>query len=398
MRRLVNACHGRGVAVILDAVYGHCHPDFAYNLVYRATGKPNPMMGRFEEEFDGLIGPDYRKAFARDFFRLVNEHWLSEYHVDGFRYDFVPGSYDGPLGVGYANIVFQTNRFSRRFARFQADGGRSRIIQCAEHLGRAREMLAQTYSNACWQNELLDTAGHMARTGTVPDSIGHRLDPELGGFVATYRNPATGDEQPVAPFQYLESHDHPRFMTQFGQTNVTSLVGEAFGDRSRFYKTQPYAIALLTAKGIPMLWQGQELGENWGLKGFGEGRILFERPVHWEYFYDAYGKALVRLYRILGRIRRQHRALGSRSGFFYVNDPSHARNGVVVYRRSAPAESLVVALNFSDQERWVEIEFPHAGNWTELIDEVQRVHVSAAGDRVWVRVPSNYGVILEHQT
>src|SRR3954469_2964314 len=34
LKRLVNACHGKGIAVILDAVYAHAHPEFAYNLVY----------------------------------------------------------------------------------------------------------------------------------------------------------------------------------------------------------------------------------------------------------------------------------------------------------------------------------------------------------------------------
>jgi 1,4-alpha-glucan branching enzyme len=120
MKRLVDACHARGIAVIVDAVYGHCHPDFAYNLVYRATGIANPMMGKFEEEFAGLIGPDYHLPFAREFFHRVNEYWLDEYHVDGFRYDFVPGSYDGPNGDGYAELVFHTYRYSQQIPRFQA--------------------------------------------------------------------------------------------------------------------------------------------------------------------------------------------------------------------------------------------------------------------------------------
>ena len=46
MRRLVNACHEAGVAVILDAVYAQAHPEFPYNLVYEKSGEPNPMMGR----------------------------------------------------------------------------------------------------------------------------------------------------------------------------------------------------------------------------------------------------------------------------------------------------------------------------------------------------------------
>ena len=43
-----------------------------------------------------------------------------------------------------------------------------------------------------------------------------------------------------------------------------------------------------------------------------DGRNMFERPLHWEFFYDVGGKALVRLHRVMGQLRRTHRALRSR--------------------------------------------------------------------------------------
>jgi hypothetical protein len=65
MKRLVRACHEEGVAVILDAVYAHAHPEFPYNLVYETSGEPNPLMGRFAGEFFERPGVDYNKEFAR---------------------------------------------------------------------------------------------------------------------------------------------------------------------------------------------------------------------------------------------------------------------------------------------------------------------------------------------
>ena len=120
-KRLVDAAHARSIAVIIDAVYAHAHPEFAYNIVYNRAGEDNPMMGRFAEEFFSWAGTDYRKPFTRDYFLAVNRHWLTELHLDGFRYDYVPGIYDGPVGVGYAQLVFETHRLSqdqalRRFA------------------------------------------------------------------------------------------------------------------------------------------------------------------------------------------------------------------------------------------------------------------------------------------
>ena len=390
----------RGIAVIVDAVYAHAHPDYAYNLVYESTGEPNPMMGQFAGEFFSRPGMDYRNQFTADYFDQVNQYWLAEYHVDGFRYDYVPGMYGGPVGPGYADLVYRTYQASTGIARFQAPG-RSKLIQCAEHLPDPIGILSQTYSNCCWQNGLLDRARDMARWNYVDQHIAHQLDPQLIGFPTDYTNPAAGDSFPVAPFQYLESHDHRRFINEFGELAVRDLLGEAYGNRDRFYKEQPYVIGLYTGKGIPMLWQGQEFGENWGLPGGGLGRNLFERPLHWEYFYDQPGKALVRLHRILGTLRRSRRALNARGFFYYFNLQEHRDQGVVAYRREADpapgqaAERLVVALNFFDRDADVWIPFPAAGQWAERIDGAATLQVAPGGQGARVRIPSNYGVVYE---
>jgi 1,4-alpha-glucan branching enzyme len=338
LKRLVDSCHQRGLAVILDAVYAHAHPEFTYSLVYDSSGEPNPMMGIFAGEFfAGRPGTDYTKEFTRDYFFQLNQYWLREYHIDGFRYDYVPGMYDGPIGQGYANLVYRTYEDSKALPKFEAGNGRSKLIQCAENLPDPAGIMSQTYSNCAWQDGLLNRARDMARWNYVSQDIAHQLDPEFLGFPNEFRNPSSGESFPVAPFQYVESHDHPRFVNQFGQLQISDLLGEFYGDRSRFYKVQPYVIALYTAKGIPMLWNGQEFGENWGVPSWGIGRNLFERPLHWEYFYDASGKALVRLHRIMGSLRRSHRALSSRGYFFYYFDQAHLQKGVVAFRRQAPA-------------------------------------------------------------
>ena len=398
LKRVVNACHAKGIAVIVDAVYAHAHPEFCYNVVYDTSGEPNPMMGVFAGEFFSRPGTDYSKEFTRDFFAGLNRYWLSEYHIDGFRYDYVPGMYDGPSGVGYAALVFETYQHSKALPKFAVPDGRSRIIQCAEHLPDPQGILSQTYSNCAWQNGLLDEARGMARGRYVTERLAHCLDPQFLGYPTEYRNPATGDAFPVAPFQYIESHDHGRFINQCAELGLRDLLGEPYGDRGRFFKMQPFIIALYTAKGIPMLWNGQEFGENWGEPDSGIGRNLFERPLHWEYFYDVPGRALVRLHRVMGALRRNSHALRSRGFFFYFFDQDHLRQGVLAYRREAPAdgalaaESLIVVLNFFDQDAEAWIQFPSPGTWVEQIDGTRPpVVIAANGQWAPVIVPSNYG-------
>jgi 1,4-alpha-glucan branching enzyme len=397
MKRLINACHAKGIAVIVDAVYAHAHPEYPYNLVYEAADEPNPMMGWFAGEFFSRPGMDYRKSFTRDYFINVNRYWLDEYHVDGFRYDYVPGMYDGPAGEGYARLVYDTYRLSQGTPRFQAPGNRSLIIQCAEHLPDARGILAQTYSNTCWQNGLLDRANDVARGGLLT-SFAHQLDPHLIGYPSEYRNPS-GETIPVAPFQYIESHDHSRLISRIAPGTIRDLLDQSYGDRRSFFRLQPYVIALYTAKGIPMLWHGQEFAENWSVPPRGEGRNLFGRPLHWEFFYDREGKALVRLYRVMGDLRRTRRCLNSRGFFYYHDEEQHRRQGVIVFRRRAeaedghPEEDAIVAVNFWDSDADIWIPFPRAGQWEEQIDRAHPVDVPAAGNWMRIRVPSNYGCV-----
>lgn len=412
MKRLVDACHSDGIAVILDAVYSHAHPEFAYNLVYETSGRPNPMMGRFADEFSDTPGTDFSREFTRDFFLTASQYWLDEYHVDGFRYDYVPGIFDGSTGSGYADLVYRTYQHTRqpvRYPRFDAGNGRSLVIQCAEHLPDARGILLTTYSNTCWQNGLLDEAAGQANR-PVQASFARQLDPELIGYPSRYRNPASGEEFPVAPFQYLESHDHSRFITRFGLEELSDPVGQPYGNRELFYKTQPYVIALYTAKGVPMLWHGQEFAENWSVTPHRPGgyeRILYSRPLHWEYFYDASGKALIRLYRIMAALRAQHRALGSRGFFYYYDDANHRRDGIIAFRREAeadgalPAEAFVVVLNFSDHDVDARIRWPKAGRWEEQIDKADNpkppLQIPAEGHVSPLQVPSNYGAVYQHR-
>ena len=401
LKGLINACHAAGIAVILDVVYQHVDPTFPYALVYSNAGIESPMIGGF-----GPFGPeiDFSKEFARDYVQLVNAHWLNEYHVDGFRYDEVTDLYDGPTGVQYAEIAYETYNESLKIAHFTPSGGTktgeySRIIQCPEELNLPQEILRTTYSNATWQDALLDKAEDMATKNYVDDAFAHLLDTRYSGYPDTKtvhdiaNNPV---DMPVAPFQYLDSHDHSQLIAFFG-----TLPGDVpFGDRSNAYKLQPFAIALYTCAGIPMLWQGQEFADNYVLPNGGNGRICYRRDVHWEYYFDEYGTPLVRLYQILGNLRHSYPALRSRECYYY-NMQSRTQDGIVAYSRySTPVQQVaIVILNFSDAQQSIALPFPETGTYREMIDTDVRstpydIVVGNANQMVTIDVPSHYGYVF----
>jgi len=301
-QQLVDVAHQHGIAVILDAVYGHTGVDFAYFDVYtRLQYCENPFMGPFAKDYFSSFGKstDFGRAFTRDYFFTVNDHWLEVYHIDGFRYDCVPNYWDGPLGLGYAALVYDTYQLTKTriaatqpyWSRFDAGPGAPiRPIQCAEQLEGPEEVLRATYSNSTWQNHTFDATKAVAR-GDRTRLADWGL--ALGLFGYPEEETTNGDRIPKTALQYIENHDHERFVCNFGLRNPDEAGNPLFleGDRSRWYMVQPYLITTLMSKGIPMLWQGQEFCENYFLPDFGTGRVALLRPLRWDFFTTTRGVA-----------------------------------------------------------------------------------------------------------
>ncbi len=251
---------------------------------------------------------------------------------------------------------------------------------------------------------MLNKARGIVSGDPVDADFAHLLDTNFSGYPATktVTNAAGAPvDMPVAPFQYLETHDHSQLIVCAGTT------GDGFfppGDRTFFYELQPFVIALYTAQGVPMLWQGQEFADNYNLPDSGTARIGLRRDTHWEYFYDEYGVPLIRLYRILANLRRTYRCLRSRDSYYYYLQSLQGGNQTLAYHRHAaaangqPEEFAMVILNFSDNAANISVPFPKAGTWQEKIDGQQQIQVAFDGASQTVNVSSHYGMIFLLQT
>jgi maltooligosyltrehalose trehalohydrolase len=392
-QRFVDAAHQQGLAVIVDAVYGHTGGDFPYADIYRRLEyKENPFMGPFAKDYFNDLGvsTDFNREITRDFFYSVNLHWLNTYHIDGFRYDCVPNYWDGALGVGYANLVFNTHEYVKNslasLPRFDAPEG-SRLIQIAEQLEAPEQILEQSYSNAAWQNASFGAATACAHgaAGAI-ENLGHRLG-ALGYIEQATQN---GEILAKLPLQYIENHDHSRFVCEFGLRHRDGNPLFAEGDRGQWYRLQPYLIALLAAKGIPMLWQGQEFGENYFLPDSGLGRVLLLRPLRWDYFYDPAGRSLVKLTRSLVSLRKNCSEWRRGSHYFHNDYERFLSRGILLFQRESSDAISVIAVNFTDTEQSVAFVFSRPGNYTEQLHHEDNFVVSEGEER-WLTIPPNYG-------
>ncbi len=446
-RALVRECHAEGIAVILDMVYAHADFMFPYQVGYdkffylwkdhqyedagTLRRAPNPMSSAYSN-----FGHknDFRMKSVQEFFAAVNQFWLEEYHVDGFRYDHVNGYLDKaplekpdgsvdwysranrPNFVSLQNLSNATYKHSKSISRFQNDDGSSRIIQIAEDLGESAYQLgarSKSAINGCWEKRLHDVAKTMAKDNTLSSDLGKELlliGDRWDNLDYSGEKQVDGDPIPALPVQYLESHDESRLMyiiTSGEEWDNTGGFNYQHGlHDQKWWKLQPYAIALMTSVGIPMLWAGQEFGENYGLPSGGFGRVRGDRPLHWDYFYSPESSVgggtvlpLTTLSRKLGDIRKARPALrGERN--HCVLEVEDLQRKVIVYRRWQGADVVLVAINFSETAQNINIPFGEVGTWTDILKTAYRetdahttMNVLSTSDWVEVSIPSSFGRI-----
>ncbi len=113
LKRLVDACHRRGIAVVLDVVYNHlgpegnCLADFA---PYFTDTHRTPWGAALN--FDGPWSDEVRCYFIENAL-----HWVREYHIDAFRLDAVHGIFDQSARPFLEELAEAVRGESRRAGR-----------------------------------------------------------------------------------------------------------------------------------------------------------------------------------------------------------------------------------------------------------------------------------------
>ncbi|MEZ4594220.1 MAG: alpha-amylase family glycosyl hydrolase [Chloroflexota bacterium] len=375
LKRLINALHERGIHVIMDGVFNHVraginpNKGFPYVWLYQ-NPEESPYVGQFErggffEEFD------YANGCVQQFIHDVCQHWLDTYQLDGIRFDFTIGFFKpGDPNSGITRLIGDLRQHL-------AAQNRHHVALIVEHLTDNRYLAIndtnQMGATGCWFDPIMYQAIAACRNGRIPPELLRTLNSKQ-------------DFQPDKwPVTYIENHDHARLLSEVG--------------RSRWYKSQPAAIALFTSPGMVMIYNGQEFGEDYWLPPDGAERVS-PRPLRWAQLQDDFvGQRLRWLYGRLATIRHNHPALRSANAFpatTEANGYGVINEQIIIYHRyGQTATGLVrymVVLNFGDWDQWVDVPFSTNGVWEELLGETA---VTVTDYRLpQAHIPSNWGRIF----
>ena len=285
-KAFVNACHERGIAVLMDIVVNHA---FGQNPMVRMYfnpdagdyGQPTAENPWFNEtpRHDFNVGYDFNheSALTRNFFKRMMRYWIDEYHVDGYRFDLSKGltqNYTlGNIGAWGAYDQSRVNILTEYYNDIQSHEPGAYVI--LEHLAdNSEETALANIGMMLW--------GKMT-TEYEQASMGYSSNSNLSWGVYTSR----GWSQPRL-VSYAESHDEERMMYKninFGNSNGSYDIQNV----NTALQRQELAHALLIPiPGPKMIWQFGELGYDYSINYCSDGTInedcrTYAKPVRWDY-------------------------------------------------------------------------------------------------------------------
>jgi maltooligosyltrehalose trehalohydrolase len=259
LKEFVDAAHSVGLGVLLDVVYNHLGPEGNYLDAYGPyfTDKYSTPWGR-AFNYDDVDSEEVRR------FVIDNAlHWIAEYHIDGLRLDAVHGIYD----------------FS---ARHLLEELTTEARSCAESLGRRVLVIAESDLNDPKLVRPVEEHG-FGMAGQWADDFHHAVHALLTGERSGYYADFGGIEHLVRamrePFVYdgaysayrgrphgRSSAGVPRARFVVATQNHDQVGNRAEGERLCTLvdpaRTRLAAALLLTSPYVPLLFMGEEYGEN----------------------------------------------------------------------------------------------------------------------------------------
>lgn len=395
LKRLVNACHQRQMAVVLDVVYNHFGPEGNYlgEFCPYYTEKYVTPWGR-ANNFD-----DFYSSEVREFFCQNSLYWLEHYHIDGLRLDAVHAIYDMSAYTFLAELAEKVDDLSRRLRK-------KHYVIAESNLNDTKHIRPVSVGGFGLDAQWLDDFHHSLRTLITGDLSGyyedfgkieHLVKSYREGFVysgqySKYRKRLHGNSSVKRPGKqfvvYCQNHD------QVGNR----MLGERLSTLVSFEALKLTAAAYILSPFVPMLFMGEEYGEeapflyfishmDKGLvEAVREGRkeefksfewkgeppdpqseeTFKKSTLNWEKQFQDKHKTVWDFYKRLLELRRKMPALKHLD-----KDNLEAigmyRERFITLRRWHGDNQVLILMNFNDASLTLTVPVPE-GNWKKLLD------------------------------
>ena len=348
-KQFIDACHQRGMAVIIDMVLNHSYGQSPLVQLYFDAnagdyGQPTAENPWYNQEcphqpycwgYDFNHESEYTKAFID----RVNRFWIEEFKVDGFRFDFTKG-FSNVVGDGWAYNSQRIAILKRMADEIREVDPETYII--LEHFAdNSEEKVLSDYGLMLWGN--MNFSYNEATMGWLPNS-------NFSGVSYKQR----GWDQPHL-VGYMESHDEERQMYKnitFGnQSNPSHDVREL---KVAVKRNAAAAAMFLLVPGPKMIWQFGELGYDVSIEF--DCRVC-PKPVLWNYQQNWDRRLLYNYYSALIDLRKSHPV-------FRTDDFSLQAVGAgKVLRLQDEDMSVIVVSNFDVNDLEKSPGFYHTGQW-----------------------------------
>ena len=357
-KTLIDECHARGIAVILDVVYNQVSGRSPLAKLYwdAANNRPaadNPWLNpEATHPFSVFNDVNHESQATKNWVDRILEYWLTEYRVDGFRFDLSKGFTQTDYGddVG-AWSAYDAGRIAilKHYADVVWTHTPGAYVILEHFANNTEETELSEYGAMFWGN-----MNHNANEATMGYSGN-----SLTGLSYTSR----GWDDPHL-ISYVESHDEERLMyknLEFGNSSGDYSVKNF---ETALQREESIAAYFYSIPGPKMLWQFGELGYDYSINHCPNGTIdescrVANKPIRWDYQNDPARAKLYDVTRAMMNLRKDYEV-------FATTDFDLQANGYNKWiNLNHPDMNVTTVVNFNVVNASPSPDFQHTGMWYE---------------------------------
>lgn len=365
LKQFIDACHSMGMAVIIDMVLNHSYGQSPFVRLYNEGeyGKPTS-----ENPWYNVNSPNPVYSWGYDFNHQskatqtlvdrINHHWLTEFKVDGFRFDFTKG-FTNTAGDGWAYDGARIAILKRMADQIWQASPQAYVI--LEHFAdNNEEKNLSDYGMLLWGN--LNSKYSEASMGWHNDN---KSDLSWGFYKTRGWNKA-------GLVTYMESHDEERLVYKNLQYGNSSGGYSTRDLNTALQRIKMAAAFFLTLPGPKMIWHFGELGYDYSIEY--NGRVG-NKPIRWDYFQQKERKRLYKAIAAINKLRAENEVFRSEGTTVNLSLLG------AVKRINLLHGTLNVAIvgNFGVTTLSVNPNFAHTGSWYDYFSG-DTIGVSAVND------------------